>query len=122
MPLIFGIILAVVAWVFTKRALARIRAQAEAHHPEHAQALEAEAMELGRLERGLASSLDGATTESRNVHKDSRRTRSLDGHAFVTRMSVTKPLDSSGSTAALLEGSSNSSPKGTQASAAPSSM
>lgn len=110
-----------VAWVFTKRALARIRAQAEAHHPEHAHSLEAEAMELGRLERGAASSLDGATTASRNSHKDSRRTRSLDGHPFVTRMTTTKS-DLAGSNTLLLENSNNSSPERTQAPAAPGSM
>eukprot|EP00884_Botryococcus_braunii_P009429 jgi/Botrbrau1/18488/Bobra.0072s0068.1 len=111
LPIVFGIIIGVVAWIFTRRALSRIRARAVAHHPEHAQALEAEARECGREEEGFGSGMKHessseipARRNSGSGYKESRRSSSFDGvQAFVTKLSGSKPLTSGESSTGLLE-------------------
>jgi hypothetical protein len=112
LPIVFGIIIGVVAWIYTRRALAKIRARAEAHHPEHVQALEAEARGSGPVDgdvrHGSTSEISSASSSEKDSvsnYKDSHRKSSLDGvHAFVTKFSGTKSgLTPGESSAALLE-------------------
>lgn len=56
LPLVFGIVVAVLGWIFAKRALDRIRVRAELHHPERAHSLDIQSNQTLGADVGMGGS------------------------------------------------------------------